>query len=153
MPVASEATQHIFGHTVFDDITGNGMRSEDLFQYYALYASADDPDKLAVSCKVGGEIVAQDSTRFYNYKVAEIVSFISQFRHCSPVMSSPVVRRSNHLQIASRFITRTWDSARRRIRSSGNKWISVNGVSSKPFCNFSQEPALAGEPFLFYIRP
>ncbi len=84
MPVASEATQHIFGHTIFDDITGNGMRSEDLFQYYALYASADDPDKLAVSCKVGGEIVAQDSTRFYNYKVAEIVSFISQFQTLQP---------------------------------------------------------------------
>ena len=85
MPVASEATQHIFGHTIFDDITGNGMRSEDLFQYYALYASADDPDKLAVSCKVGGEIVAQDSTRFYNYKVGEIVSFISQFQTLQPV--------------------------------------------------------------------
>lgn len=119
---ASEATQHIFGYTIFDDITGNGMRSEDLFQYYALYASDDDPDKLerreqhlsyagrykgtdsfgvmgpwlitrdeipdpdnlAVTCKVGGEIVAQDSTRFYNYKVAEIVSFISQFQTLQP---------------------------------------------------------------------
>ncbi len=119
---ASEATQHIFGYTIFDDITGNGMRSEDLFQYYALYASDDDPDKLerreqhlsyagrykgtdsfgvmgpwlitrdeipdpdnlAVTCKVGGEIVAQDSTRFYNYKVAEIVSFISQFQTLHP---------------------------------------------------------------------
>jgi len=119
---ASEATQHIFGYTIFDDITGNGMRSEDLFQYYALYASDDDPDKLerreqhlsyagrykgtdsfgvmgpwlitrdeipdpdnlAVTCKVGGELVAQDSTRFYNYKVAEIVSFISQFQTLHP---------------------------------------------------------------------
>ena len=119
---ASEATQHIFGYTIFDDITGNGMRSEDLFQYYALYASDDDPDKLerreqhlsyagrykgtdsfgvmgpwlitrdeipdpdnlAVTCKVGGEIVAQDSTRFFNYKVAEIVSFISQFQTLHP---------------------------------------------------------------------
>ncbi|MCH8073546.1 MAG: fumarylacetoacetate hydrolase family protein [Proteobacteria bacterium] len=119
---ASEATQHIFGYTIFDDITGNGMRSEDLFQYYALYASDDDPDKLerreqhlsyagrykgtdsfgvmgpwlvsrdeipdpdnlGVTCKVGGEIVAEDSTRFYNYKVAEIVSFISQFQTLHP---------------------------------------------------------------------
>ncbi len=119
---ASEAAQHIFGYTIFDDITGNGMRSEDLFQYYALYASDDDPDKLerreqhlsyagrykgtdsfgamgpwlvsrdeipdpdnlAVTCKVGGEIVAADNTRYYNYKVAEIVSFISQFQTLHP---------------------------------------------------------------------
>ena len=119
---ASEATQHIFGYTIFDDITGNGMRSEDLFQYYALYASDSDPNKLerreqhlsyagrykgtdsfgvmgpwlvtrdeipdpdnlAVTCSVGGQVVAQDNTRFYNYKVAEIVSFISQFQTLQP---------------------------------------------------------------------
>jgi len=119
---ASEATQHIFGYTIFDDMTGNGMRSEDLFQYYALYASDSDPNKLerreqhlsyagrykgtdsfgvmgpwlvtrdeipdpdnlAVTCSVGGEVVAQDNTRFYNYKVAEIVSFISQFQTLQP---------------------------------------------------------------------
>lgn len=119
---AREATQHIFGYTIFDDVTGNGMRSEDLFQYYALYASDSDPNKLerreqhlsyagrykgtdsfgvmgpwlvtrdeipdpdnlAVTCSVGGEVVAQDNTRFYNYKVAEIVSFISQFQTLQP---------------------------------------------------------------------
>ena len=115
---AKNAADHIFGYTIFDDFTGNGMRSEDLFRYYALYLSDDDPgklerreqhlsyagrykgtdsfgamgpwlvtrdeipdpDNLAVTCKVGGEIVAEDSTRYYNYKVAEIVSFISQFQ-------------------------------------------------------------------------
>jgi len=119
---AEEATQHIFGYTIFDDITGNGMRSEDLFQYYALYSSDSDPgklerreqhlsyagrykgtdsfgamgpwivtkddipdpDNLGVTCKVGGEVVAEDSTRYYNYKVAEIVSFISQFQTLQP---------------------------------------------------------------------
>ena len=98
---AEEATQHIFGYTIFDDITGNGMRSEDLFQYYALYSSDSDPgklerreqhlsyagrykgtdsfgamgpwlvtrdeipdpDNLAVTCKVGSEVVAEDSTQ------------------------------------------------------------------------------------------
>jgi len=124
---ANEATQHIFGYTIFDDITGNGMRSEDLFQYYALYSSDDDPDKLerreqhlsyagrdkgtdrfgvmgpwlvtrdeipdpdnlGVTCKVGGDVVAEDSTRYYNFKVAEIVSFISQFQtlHAGDVVS------------------------------------------------------------------
>lgn len=43
-----------------------------------------DPDNLAVICKVNGEIVADDNTRYYNYKVAEIVSFISQFHTLSP---------------------------------------------------------------------
>ena len=119
---AEEATQHIFGYTIFDDITGNGMRSEDLFQYYALYSSDSDPgklerreqhlsyagrykgtdsfgamgpwivtkddipdpDNLGVTCKVGGEVVAEDSTRYYNYKVAEVVSFISQFQTLQP---------------------------------------------------------------------
>ncbi len=119
---AANTAEHIFGYTIFDDFTGNGMRAEDLFRYYALYASdkdADklerreqhlsyagrykgtdsfgamgpwlvtrdeipDPDNLAVTCKVGGEIVAEDSTRYYNYKVAEIVSFISQFQTLHP---------------------------------------------------------------------
>ena len=38
-----------------------------------------DPDNLTVTCKVGGEIVADDNTRYYNYRAVEIVSFISQF--------------------------------------------------------------------------
>jgi len=43
-----------------------------------------NPDDLAVRCKVGGELVADDSTRYYNYKVAEVVSFISQFHTLEP---------------------------------------------------------------------
>lgn len=119
---AADAAHYIFGYTIFDDFTGNGMRSEDLFQYYALYASERnpgklerreqhlsyagrykgtdgfgamgpwlvtrdeiaDPDDLDVTCTVGGELVAEDSTRYYNYKVAEIVSFISQFQSLHP---------------------------------------------------------------------
>src|SRR5690606_22371655 len=108
------APDAVFGYTVFDDITGNGMRAEDRFHYYAVYASqqapskterveqhlsyagrykgsdtfgamgpwlvtADeirDPDALTVVCKAGGETIAEDSTRYYNYKVAQVVSFI-----------------------------------------------------------------------------
>lgn len=44
----------------------------------------EDPDNLAVTCKVNGETVADDNTRFYNYKVAEIISYISQFHTLSP---------------------------------------------------------------------
>ena len=119
---ALDAHDYIYGYSIFNDITGNAMRAEDLFHYQALYASkedpskieqreqhlsyagrykgtdnfgvlgpwlvtqdeVEDPDDLAVSCKVNGETVAEDNTRFYNYKVAEIVSFISQFHTLSP---------------------------------------------------------------------
>lgn len=119
---ALDAHDYIYGYSIFNDITGNDMRAEDLFHYQALYASkedpskieqreqhlsyagrykgtdnfgvlgpwlvtqdeVEDPDDLAVSCKVNGETVAEDNTRFYNYKVAEIVSFISQFHTLSP---------------------------------------------------------------------
>lgn len=119
---AVDAMDSIFGYTICNDITGNGMRAEDLFHYWALYAdpdkpgellrreqhlsyaarykgtdtfgclgpvlvTADDianPDDLAVSCSVGGEVVAEDSTRYYNYKVAELVSYISQFLTLEP---------------------------------------------------------------------
>ncbi|MDX1404081.1 MAG: fumarylacetoacetate hydrolase family protein [Woeseiaceae bacterium] len=119
---AVNANDHIFGYTIFNDFTGNGMRAEDLFHYYALYSSADesgklqrreqhlsyagrykgsdgfgamgpwlvtrdeipDPDNLDVTCKVAGEPVAEDSTRYYNYKVAEILSFLSQFQTLHP---------------------------------------------------------------------
>jgi 2-keto-4-pentenoate hydratase/2-oxohepta-3-ene-1,7-dioic acid hydratase in catechol pathway len=112
----------IFGYTILDDVTGNGMRAEDRFHYYAVYASKTDPDvterveqhlsyagrykgtdtfgaigpwittrddipnpdDLSVVCKVGGETIAQDSTRYYNFKVAEVLSFISRFLTLEP---------------------------------------------------------------------
>lgn len=40
------ALDAVFGYTICNDITSNGMRAEDMFQYYALYASKEDPDKL-----------------------------------------------------------------------------------------------------------
>lgn len=108
----------VFGYTIMNDVTSNGMRAEDLFHYFALYPNDENPDKLErreqhlsyaarykgadtfgclgpwlttadeipnpdnldVYCAVGGEPVAEDSTRYYNYRVAEIVSYISQFQ-------------------------------------------------------------------------
>ena len=117
---AVDALEHVFGYTIFNDITGNGMRAEDLFHYWALYSGSDgelekreqhlsyaarykgtdtfgcvgpfittadeitDPDNLDVECSVGGERIAEDSTRYYNYKVAEVLSFISQFLTLEP---------------------------------------------------------------------
>jgi len=115
---ATDAIPHVFGYSIFNDITGNGMRAEDMFHYWALYADEKNPDELQrreqhlsyaarykgtdtfacmgpfittadeisnpdaldVSCKVGDETIAEDSTRYYNYKVAELISFISQFQ-------------------------------------------------------------------------
>lgn len=119
---AEKARDAVFGYTICNDITGNGMRAEDMFHYYALYASKDDPDKLErveqhlsyaarykgsdtfgplgpwvvtrddvpnpddleVTCKVAGESVAEDSTRYFNYNVAAVVAFISRFQTLEP---------------------------------------------------------------------
>lgn len=119
---AVDAMNYVFGYSIFNDITGNGMRAEDLFRYWALYASAEnpdqlerreqhlsyaarykgtdtfgvfgpwivtadevpDPDNLDVHCSIRDEVIAEDSTRYYNYKVAELVSFISQFHTLKP---------------------------------------------------------------------
>jgi len=119
---ATDALTHVFGYSIFNDITGNGMRAEDMFHYWALYsdekhpdklerreqhlsyaarykgtdtfgcmgpfvtttAEISNPDELDVTCMVGGETVAQDSTRYYNYKVAELISYISQFQTLEP---------------------------------------------------------------------
>jgi 2-keto-4-pentenoate hydratase/2-oxohepta-3-ene-1,7-dioic acid hydratase in catechol pathway len=119
---ARHALEFVFGYTIFNDITGNGMRAEDRFHYWAVYAKHGNPseterveqhlsyagrykgtdtfgamgpwlvtrdeianpDDLGVQCKVGGEVVADDNTRYYNYKVAEVVSFISQFHTLHP---------------------------------------------------------------------
>src|SRR5262245_8204562 len=35
---AKRALDAVFGYTIFDDITGNGMRAEDRFHYWAVYA-------------------------------------------------------------------------------------------------------------------
>lgn len=119
---ASHALDSVFGYSIFNDITGNGMRAEDMFHYWALYAKQDkpgetqrieqhlsyagrykgcdsfgcmgpwlvtrdeiaNPDELEVTCKMAGEVIAEDSTRYYNFKVAEIISFISQFHTLMP---------------------------------------------------------------------
>lgn len=117
-----QAPDAVFGYSIFNDITSNGMRAEDLFHYYALYASKENPDKLerveqhlsyagrykgsdtfgpmgpwlvtkdnvpnpddlGVTCRVAGELVAEDSTRYFNYNVAAVVSFISRFQTLEP---------------------------------------------------------------------
>ena len=119
---ADDALNHVFGYTIVDDITGNGMRAEDMFHYWAIYADPDDPeqtkrveqhlsyaarykgsdcfgvmgpwlvtaddvpdpDALDVVCRIGGESIAEDSTRYYNYKVAEVISFLSFFHTLYP---------------------------------------------------------------------
>ena len=43
-----------------------------------------DPGQLDVVCRVGGEVVAEDSTAFYTYGVAEVLAFISRFQTLEP---------------------------------------------------------------------
>jgi 2-keto-4-pentenoate hydratase/2-oxohepta-3-ene-1,7-dioic acid hydratase in catechol pathway len=119
---AANALDVVFGYSIFNDITSNGMRAEDLFQYRAIYAKKDNPnetewveqhlsyagrykgcdtfgclgpwlvtkddipnpDDLKVLCKIGEDVIAEDNTRYYNYKIAEIISFISQFHTLNP---------------------------------------------------------------------
>lgn len=119
---AIDAMEYVFGYSNFNDITGNGMRADDLFHYWALYSSEKNPDELDrreqhlsyaarykgsdtfgcmgpwlvttneisapdnlnVSCSVGGDSIAEDNTRYYNYKVAEILSYVSQFLTLMP---------------------------------------------------------------------
>lgn len=42
----AEAMDCVYGYTIFNDITGNGMRAEDMVHYYALYADPNDPSKV-----------------------------------------------------------------------------------------------------------
>jgi 2,4-didehydro-3-deoxy-L-rhamnonate hydrolase len=72
-------------------------------------ATADsiaDPSALDVRCSVGGEVVAEDSTRYLSYDVGEVVAFISQFQTLDPgdiismgtaFRQKPGARRSLHL--------------------------------------------------------
>jgi 2,4-didehydro-3-deoxy-L-rhamnonate hydrolase len=116
------AYEAVFGYTIFNDVTGNAMRAEDMVHYYALYGSAEDPDKLErreqhlsyaarykgtdgfgpmgpwlvtrdavpdphaldVTCTVGGEVVAEDSTEHLRYRVPEILAFLSRFHTLEP---------------------------------------------------------------------
>jgi 2-keto-4-pentenoate hydratase/2-oxohepta-3-ene-1,7-dioic acid hydratase in catechol pathway len=119
---AARALDAVYGYSIFNDITGNGMRAEDMFHYWAVYPKKDNPneterveqhlsyaarykgsdtfgvlgpwlvtrdeianpDDLEVRCRIHGEVIAEDSTRYYNYKVAEVISFISYFHTLNP---------------------------------------------------------------------
>jgi 2,4-diketo-3-deoxy-L-fuconate hydrolase len=41
---AADALDCVYGYTILNDMTGNGMRAEDMVHYYALYPSKDDPN-------------------------------------------------------------------------------------------------------------
>lgn len=43
-----------------------------------------NPGKLDVVCRVGGEIIAEDSTTYYTYSVPEVLAFISRFQTLEP---------------------------------------------------------------------
>ena len=53
-----------------------------------------DPGVLDVTCKVGAEVVAEDSTRYLTYSVPEILAFLSRFQTLEPETSFPWAQRS-----------------------------------------------------------
>ena len=145
-----DAYDGVYGYSNFNDITGNGMRSEDRVHYLALYASKDDPNvlekreqhlsyaarykgtdtfgplgpyivtkddvpdpnDLEVQCTFGGELIAQDSTKYYNYPVHETIAFMSRYHTLEPgdIVSmgtafkpSPDAKRSLHMANLNKF--------------------------------------------------
>ena len=71
-----------------------------------------DPSNLDVTCTVGGEVVAEDSTRYLTYGVCEILAFLSRYQTLEPgdIISmgtafrpKPGANRSLHLADLQRF--------------------------------------------------
>ena len=119
---AADALDYVYGYTVFNDITGSGMRMEDYVQYRSAYADPANPDKtidktvhltyaarykgcdtfgpmgpwlvtknevadpdaLDVYCKMNGQVVAEDSTKYMNHSVAEVIAHVSRFHTLEP---------------------------------------------------------------------
>jgi 2,4-didehydro-3-deoxy-L-rhamnonate hydrolase len=170
----SEALDAVFGYTIFNDLTGNDMRGQDMVHYFALYASAKDPDTverreqhlsyaarykgtdgfgpigpwlvtrdevpdpgaLDVTCTVGGEIIAEDSTRYLTYGVAEILAFLSRFHTLEP---GDIVSMGTAFRAAknSKRSLHTADLQRR----DGPVTVSITGlgVLSNPVVRISEE--------------
>lgn len=112
-----DAMDCVYGYSILNDMTGNGMRAEDMVHYYALYPSKENPDvvekreqHLSYTARYKGtdtfgpmgpylvtkddvpdphvldvrawhkdEIIAEDSTAYYTYSVAEIIAFITRY--------------------------------------------------------------------------
>ena len=71
-----------------------------------------DTSSLDVTCSVNGDIVAEDSTKFLNYKVVEVLAFLSRFQTLEPgdivsmgtaFKSKPGVKRSIHTADLQKF--------------------------------------------------
>jgi 2,4-diketo-3-deoxy-L-fuconate hydrolase len=43
---AAEALSVVYGYSIMNDMTGNGMRAQDMVHYYALYPDKNDPTKV-----------------------------------------------------------------------------------------------------------
>lgn len=71
-----------------------------------------DNSALDVTCSVNGDVVAEDSTQYLNYKVVEILAFLSRFQTLEPgdivsmgtaFRSKPGVKRSIHTADLQKF--------------------------------------------------
>ena len=90
--------EHVFGYTCFNDVSardiqfgdGQWVRGKSLDTFCpmgpALVTTDDipDPQRLAISCRVGGAIVQEASTAQMYFGVAAIVSYCSQSFRLEP---------------------------------------------------------------------
>ena len=96
---AAEALSCVYGYTVFNDVTGSDMATEDS-GYTARSHGCDtfgpmgpwlvttneiaDPNHLEVSCHLNGELILEGSTGDLKRSVSETIAFISKFQTLEP---------------------------------------------------------------------
>ncbi|HET7197064.1 MAG TPA: fumarylacetoacetate hydrolase family protein [Burkholderiales bacterium] len=91
---ADEALGHVFGYTCLLDITVRGKEDRGLRKSFDTFTplgpalvTADeiaDPNALAISCRVNGELRQNDSTASMTMPVAELIAWISSVMTLEP---------------------------------------------------------------------
>ncbi len=69
---ATSALDAVFGYTILNDVTGNGMRAEDMFHYWAVYAKKDNPN--ADGARRAAPVVRRAATRHGHVRRARPVA-------------------------------------------------------------------------------
>lgn len=96
----AEDSLHYYALYARPDAPDRTERREQHLSYAARYKGTDtfgpfgpyivtadavpDPHALDVTCRVDGEVVAEDSTAWYNYTVGEVLAFLSWFHTLEP---------------------------------------------------------------------
>jgi 2-keto-4-pentenoate hydratase/2-oxohepta-3-ene-1,7-dioic acid hydratase in catechol pathway len=89
-----EALEHVFGYTCLLDITVRGKEDRGLRKSFDTFTpigpcivtreEVPDPNALAISCRVNGELRQNDSTRSMTMPVPELIAWISSVMTLEP---------------------------------------------------------------------